>query len=52
MSVKGYILREDSFFKEGPEKAQKPTPKKRMIYTLKKSDDKRSFYLESVENLN
>ena len=46
-----YILREDSFFKEGPEKAQKPTPKKRMIYTLKKSDDNRNFYLESVENL-
>ena len=46
-----YILREDNFFKEGPEKAQKPTPKKRMIYILKKIDDKRSVYLESIENL-
>lgn len=46
-----YILREDDFFKEGPEKAQKPTPKKRMIYILKKSEDNHTVYLESVENL-
>ena len=44
----GYIVREDDFFKEGPDKAQIPTPKKRMIYTLKKDSSSSSYYVESV----
>ena len=48
----GYVLREDNFFKDGPEKAQQPTPKKRMIYILRKNNNKGSYFVESVLNCN
>ena len=44
----GYVVREDPFFTKSPQKAEKPEPKKYMIYILKKNQNKGEYFLNSV----